>query len=154
MAAINLAAKLLHHGLLAVADAQNRHAQGRKPQGRAGRSLARHAIWAARQDHSLWREFGQKGVGDLLIGVNFTIDVQLAQAARNKLRHLAAEVDDKEAFVRLYIHERVLDAGQGRCARVAMSLLRREAAVNFARRGTVIVVCNPKQLILGEVAYV
>ncbi len=105
MSAINLSAKLLHHGLLTVADAQNRHAQGENRRGCAGRSLARHAIWTARQDHSLWREFGQKGVGDLLIGVNFTIDVQLTQTTRNKLRHLATEVDDKEAFVRLYIHE-------------------------------------------------
>jgi hypothetical protein len=31
--------------------------------------------------------------------MDFAIDVQLAQAARNQLRHLAAEVDDKQTVM-------------------------------------------------------
>ena len=33
-----------------------------------------------------------------MIGMNFAIDIQLAQATRNKLRYLATEIDDKKLF--------------------------------------------------------
>jgi hypothetical protein len=42
---------------------------------------------------------GQEGVGDVLERVDLAIDVQLAQAAGDQLRDLAAEIDDQQAFV-------------------------------------------------------
>jgi hypothetical protein len=36
--------------------------------------------------------------------MDFAIDVQLAQATRNQLRHLAAEVDDEKAVVNDLAH--------------------------------------------------
>jgi len=84
---------------LTITNAQNRQAHCPKTVWCAGRSFARYAIGAAGQDHGFWREIGQKGIRDGLIGVNFAVNIQLAQAARDQLRHLAAKVDDQQAFV-------------------------------------------------------
>ncbi len=69
------------------------------PLGRARRAFARDAVGPAGQDHRLGGEFGQKGRRHPLIGMDFAIDVQLAQAARDQLRHLGAEVDDEKALM-------------------------------------------------------
>ena len=108
MAGFHQPAQFLHHHLLAITDAQDRHAQieytGRRP----GRSRPGHAVGAAREDDGPGREVLQEPVGDVLVGMDFAIDVQLAQAPRDQLRHLAAEIDDQKAVVMLGYHARCL----------------------------------------------
>ena len=105
LAALHLTAKLLHHHLLAIANAQDRHAHLKDGGRGAGAALAHHAVGPTREDHGLGREIGQEGIRDLLIGVDFAVNIQLAQATRNKLGHLAAEIDDQKAVVRcLFAH--------------------------------------------------
>ena len=95
----DLAAQHLHHHLLAVADAQDRHAKLEDACGRTGGALVDHAGRTAREDHRLGGEVVEEGVGDVLERVDFAIDVELAQAAGDQLRDLAAEIDDQQAFV-------------------------------------------------------
>ncbi|MPL73681.1 hypothetical protein SDC9_19487 [bioreactor metagenome] len=99
MAGFDEAAELLHHHLLAVADPEDRHAEGEGRFRRTRRALAGDAVRATREDDCLGGETLQEGIGDLLIGMDFAIDVELAQAARNQLRDLGAEVDDEEALM-------------------------------------------------------
>ena len=91
---------LLHHHLLAIADAKDRHDPDQTDLGRARRASTRHAVGPARKDHRLGRHSAQeRSQRHILIGMDFAIDVQLAQAARNQLRHLAAKVDDEKAVM-------------------------------------------------------
>ena len=99
MPAFHLAAQAMHHHLLAVTDAQDRHAQPECGFRGHRRAFGKDRGRPPREDDRLWRELCQEGVSDLLKRMNFTIDVQLAQAARNQLRHLAAEVDDKQTVM-------------------------------------------------------
>ena len=99
MAAFDQPAQLLHHGLLTIADPQHRHAQRPKRLGRTRRTRAGHRIWPPRKDHCLGRKAFQEAVIDLIIGMNFAINIQLAQATRDKLRNLRTKVDDKEAIM-------------------------------------------------------
>ncbi len=92
-------AQHLHHHLLAIADAKDRHAQIEHRLRRSWRAVVDHAGRATREDHRLRGEVAKKGVGHLLVGVDLAIDVQLAQATRDELGHLAAEVDDEKAVV-------------------------------------------------------
>jgi hypothetical protein len=39
-----------------------------------------------------------------LIGMDFAINVQLAQTPRNQLRYLTSKVDDEEAVMRCIFH--------------------------------------------------
>ena len=104
LAAFDTPAQFLHHHLLAIADAQDRHTQGEHRRRRARAALAHNAVGAAGKDHGARRETGKKRVVDILIGVDFAIDVQLAQAAGNQLGDLAAEVDDKKAVMGCLAH--------------------------------------------------
>ena len=101
MATFNPTAKAVHHHLLAVAYAQYRHPQFKNRCGRHRRAIRKDRGRAARKYHGLWREIPNKGVVHPVEWVNFAIDVQFAQASRNKLRYLAAEIDDKQAFMGL-----------------------------------------------------
>ncbi len=111
VAAFNLSAQHMHHHLLAVADAQHRDAQRKHRFRRHRRAVGEDRGRAAGQDHRPWREVRQEGVRHLVERMDFAIDVQLAQATRDKLRHLAAEVDDEKAL--MIGHGRWNRAGRG-----------------------------------------
>ena len=99
VAAFDVAAQAMHHDLLAIADAKDRHAQ------------VKHALrWhrcavpidrggTAREDHGLGPEGPKESVIHFVVGMNFAVNVQLAQATRDELRHLRAEIDDKKAVM-------------------------------------------------------
>ena len=70
----------------------------------AGASLTRHAIGTTGKDDRFGRKAGQKRISDVLIGVDFAINVQLAQTPRNQLRYLTSKVDDEEAVMRCIFH--------------------------------------------------
>ena len=99
MAAFHLAAQAMHHDLLAVADAEDRDAHVKDACGRHRRAFGKDGGGAARKDHRLGGEGLQEGVVHLVEGMDLAIDVQLAQATRDQLRHLAAEVDDEKAVM-------------------------------------------------------
>ena len=99
MAAFHLAAQHMHHHLLAVADPEDRHpgAEGRRWWHRcAGRKDRGRP---ARKDDRLGLKGMKEGIIDPVAGMDFAIHVQLAQPARDQLRHLAAEVDDEKTVV-------------------------------------------------------
>ena len=99
VAGFDLAAELGHHGLLAVADAEDRDAEG-EDLGRGARAAGvGDAGRAAGEDDGLRAEGGEEGGVDLLVGVDLAVDADLAQAAGDQLGDLAAEVDDEEALV-------------------------------------------------------
>ena len=99
LARFDPSAQVVHHDLLSVTDAKDRntHLIGRLRWSRA--AFAHHAVGAAGENDRLRLEFLQERLGDILIGVDFTIDVQLAQATGDQLGHLAAEVDDEKAVM-------------------------------------------------------
>ena len=66
--------------------------------GRAAGALVVHALVAARQDDAPRRERADERVVHVP-GMDLAIDVRLAQAARDQLRHLRAEVEDQDAGV-------------------------------------------------------
>jgi len=99
MTAFDLAAQAMHHHLLAVADPQDRHAQLEDRGGRHRRAFGEDRGGPARKDHGFRGEIPQEGVVHALERVDFAIDVQLAQAAGDQLRHLAAEIDDQKAVM-------------------------------------------------------
>jgi hypothetical protein len=95
MAALDPAAQHVDHRLLAIADAQHRHAQ-LEDLGRGARAARLgDAGRAARQDHRPGRQRPQTIAIERVEGMDLGIDVELAQAARDQLRHLAAEIDDE-----------------------------------------------------------
>ena len=89
-------AELIHHGLLAIADAQHRHTELEDPLGRPRRTGIQHRGRAARQDHRLWCEVVEH-LGGLLEGHDLAIDAALAHAPGNQLGDLGAEIDDQNA---------------------------------------------------------
>ena len=103
-AGLHAAAQILHHHLLAIADAQDRHAETVDGARRARAALAHHRIRPAREDHRFRGEIAQEIVGHVLERVDFAIDVQFAQAARDQLRHLAAEIYDQQAVMGCLAH--------------------------------------------------
>jgi len=92
--ALHLAAQLLHHRLLAVADAEHRHAHLEHRLWRARRVRKRDAGGSAGEDNGLGLRLQERGFG-LVERHDFAIDAGLAHAPRDQLRHLAAEVDDE-----------------------------------------------------------
>src|SRR5436305_8422936 len=99
VSALDLAAELRRHRLLAVADAEHRHA-GRP-------NLIRHArgvvgddrFRPAGEDDRLRRQLGD-GIRGVLEGMDFAIDPRFAHPAGDELRHLRAEIDDENLVVR------------------------------------------------------
>ena len=99
MAGLDLAAELMRHGLLAVADAQHRHAGVESSRRRERRVLVEHRGRPAGQDHRLGLH-RREGLGRLLIRHDLGIDLLFAHPARDELRHLGAEIDDENLVVR------------------------------------------------------
>ena len=94
------AAELRRHGLLAVADAEHRHARLEDALRRARRGVARHRFRPARQDDAL-RLHLAKSLFGRLEGHDLRIDALLAHAPGDQLRHLRAEIDDQDLVVGL-----------------------------------------------------
>src|SRR5258708_30164494 len=89
-------AQLRAHELLAIADAEHRHAHLEHLLGRERRRLFVHRGRTARQDDALRRERGELFLAHVE-GVDLAIDAALAQPPRDELRHLAAEIEDEDA---------------------------------------------------------
>jgi hypothetical protein len=98
MAALDGAAEDRRHHLLAVADAEHRQAHRKHAFGWAGARTFRHAGRATREDDALGAESLDAGEGGR-VGPDLAVDAGFAQAARNQLRHLAAEIEDQNAVV-------------------------------------------------------
>ena len=102
MAALDLAAELRRHRLLAVADAEHRHAGLIDRLGRQRRILVEHRGRPARQDHRLRLHLAEGGLG-LLVGHDLAIDLLLAHPPRDQLGDLRAEIDDQDFVVQILV---------------------------------------------------
>ncbi len=87
--------QLRAHGLLAIADAEHRHAQLEHRLRRARRLRHMHRGRPARQNHRPGAEGLEPGFvhGE---GVNLAIDAAFAHPPRDELGHLAAEIEDQD----------------------------------------------------------
>ena len=101
VAAFDSTAKAMHHHLLAIADAKDRHAKAEDPRRRHRRAVRKDRGRTAGEDHRPRRELLEESVIHPVEGMDFAIDVQFAQPPRDKLRDLAAEVDDEKALMRM-----------------------------------------------------
>ena len=99
VAAFDVAAQAMHHDLLAIADAQDRHTHVKHAFGRHRCAVPIDRGGTAREDHGLGPEGPKEGVIHFVVGMNFAVNVQLAQATRDELRHLRAEIDDEKAVM-------------------------------------------------------
>ena len=97
--ALDHAAKGSHHGLLAIADAEHRHAGIEDRLWRLRRARLMHAGRAAREDDGLGRDPAER-VFSLVVRHDLGIDAGLAHAPGDELRHLAAEIDDEHEVLR------------------------------------------------------
>ena len=96
MSALDRAAQLLGHGLLAVADAQHRHV-GLEDRGMGGGRLALgHRGRAAGEDDPPRIERLDLRVVDGLEGQDFTVNPGFAHAAGDQLGNLGTEIDDQQ----------------------------------------------------------
>lgn len=96
--AADMAAQQVHHELAAVADAQHRHAPAEDLGVDGGRILQIDAVGAAGEDDAL----GVLRLDDgqvRLIGIDLTVDIILADAARDELIVLAAKVQHDHGFM-------------------------------------------------------
>ena len=96
--AADVAAQQVHHELAAVADAQHRHAPAEDLGVDGGRILQIDAVGAAGEDDTL----GVLRLDDgqvRLIGIDLTVDIILADAARDELIVLAAKVQHDHGFM-------------------------------------------------------
>ena len=91
------AAQLRAHRLLAIADAEHRHAELEHRIGRARAGILGHRGRAAGEDHRFRREGGDLLGIHQVEGMDLAIDAAFAHAARDELRHLAAEIEDENA---------------------------------------------------------
>ena len=88
----------VHHQLAAVADAQHRYAPAEDLGVDGGRVLQINAVGAAGEDDALGvlcldnRQIG-------FIGIDFTVDIVLADTARDQLIVLAAKVQHDDSFM-------------------------------------------------------
>ncbi len=98
MPALHLAAELMRHRLLAVADAEHRHAGLEDRHRRERRARLEHRGRSAGQDHGLRLHRGE-GFLRLLIRHDLGIDLFLAHPPRDQLGHLRAEIDDQNFVV-------------------------------------------------------
>ncbi len=93
--AFGFAAELRGHRLHAVADAEDRHAAVVHRLRRARRIFFRRRLRPAGQDDSLRREFGDRG-RIVIPRPDFAVDADLADAPRDQLRVLRAEIEDQD----------------------------------------------------------
>jgi len=94
--ALHLAAQLLGHGLHAIADAEQRHAQIEHRLRRARAAFLVHRLGATGKDDPAWGE-GADVLFAHVPGVQFAIDPELAHAAGDQLGVLGTEVEDQDA---------------------------------------------------------
>ena len=97
MARTDLAAQLVAHDLLAVADAEDGQAAVEQYLRGARGSLVAYAGGRARQDDALGLE-AVEGLFRLCEGGDFRVDASFAHAARDELGDLAAEIDDEDGI--------------------------------------------------------
>jgi hypothetical protein len=145
MAAFDLAAQAVHHHLLAIADAQDRHAQPEHRSGGIGAPSAKTEAGPPEKITAFGAKAARKRVVHPVEGVDFAIDVQLAQAARDQLRHLAAEVDDEKAVMRGVMRPR------SRCAVFARGrgVARATPGVFGPKKGRMCRFANSAHVVLG-----
>ncbi len=123
VAAFDLAAQGSHHGLLAIADAEHRHAGIEDGLRHLRRARLGHAGRPAREDDGLGQDRAERVFG-LVAGHDLRVDAGLAHPPGDELRHLAAEIDDQHAVLRR--------VGR-RFWRLVRAILR--PVLNFARHG-------------------
>ena len=99
VAALDLAAELLGHRHLAVADAEHRHAGLEDRLRRARAALVGHRGRAAGEDHRLGLRASAKAALGVLERRDLAIDPGLAHPPGDQLGHLAAEIDDQQLVV-------------------------------------------------------
>ena len=104
MTALDLSAQHLHHHLLTVANAKDGHAEVKDRFRWAGGVCVDHRGRSAGQNDGTWGKVGDKSVRDALKRMDFAVHILLAQTARDELCHLASEVDDEKAVMRLAGH--------------------------------------------------
>ena len=102
MAGLDLAAELDRHRLLAIADAEHRHAGLEDRRRRQRRVLVEHRSRTAGQDDAFRLHLAKGGFG-FLERHDFAIDFLFAHATGNELRDLRAEIDDQNLVVGLRI---------------------------------------------------
>jgi hypothetical protein len=108
--ALHLAAELVRHGLLAVADAEHRHAGLEDGLGCQRRVLVEHRGGSAGEDHALGLHRGERRFG-ALVGHDLRVHALLAHAPRDELGDLGAEVDDQNLVVGGRHDEELRDRG-------------------------------------------
>src|SRR3546814_20580137 len=96
---------------LAVADAEQRQAAVEHLPRRGGRTLHRGRLRTAGQDDALWRE-RRDLVRVVVPGPDFAVDAQLADATRDQLRVLRAEVEAEE-IVGVEVRSEEMRVGEG-----------------------------------------
>ena len=98
MPRLDLAAELVRHRLLAVADAEHRHAGVEQFLGGERRALSSTEAGPPDRITALGFIAGE-GFGRLLVRHDLGIDLLFAHPARDELRHLGAEIDDENLVV-------------------------------------------------------
>ena len=89
---LDLSAELRRHGLHAIADSENRHAE-REHLGRRFRTFRRvYRLGAARQDHGFWGEAPEFRRIDV-VRVDFRVHAEFAHPPRDQLGVLGAEIE-------------------------------------------------------------
>ena len=96
VAGLDLAAELLRHGLLAVADAQHRHVGGEDGGIGGGRLALDHRGRAAGQDDAARVELLDLRGVDGLEGMDLAVDAGFAHAPGDQLGDLGTEIDDQQ----------------------------------------------------------
>ena len=96
-----MAAQQMHHQLAAVADAQHGHAPAEDLRVDRGGILQVDAVGAAGKNNALGiLRLDNRQIG--FIGIDVTVDIVLADAARDQLIVLAAKVQHDDSFM---LHE-------------------------------------------------
>ena len=99
MTTLHLAAEAMHHHLLSVTDTKDWNSEVKNRLWGHRRAIGEDRRGPAREDHSLGCKLRKEGIVHHIERMDFTVDVQFPQSARNQLRDLAAKVDDEKAVV-------------------------------------------------------
>src|SRR5215470_15814493 len=104
---LDLATELLGHGLHAVADAEDRHAEipHRLPDAR--RPAVIDGSRTAREDDATRGELADESVGNV-VRMELAVDVRLAHATRDQLGVLCAEIEDEDPVVHPFTHHSIV----------------------------------------------
>ena len=99
LAGLDLAAQLRGHGLHAVADAQDRHAELEHDLRRARRLLLGDRGVAAREDHAARIERAHE-LSVNVVGMQLAVHAGFAHPPRDELGDLGAEIEDEDLVQR------------------------------------------------------